>query len=141
MLERVLQDYASLGLSLKAHPVSFVRDRLERTGVTTAAALRDGDRFPHGRPASVAGVVLVSQRPSTAKGLFFVTLEDETGICNLIVRPEIFERHRDAARHATAVLAHGRVERASGVIHLVTSRLESIDGMIGELLTVSRHFC
>ena len=140
MLRRVLHDYAALNLSLKPHPLSFVRDRLDRMGVATAVALRDRERFPHGRSAATAGIVLVRQRPGTAKGLVFMTLEDESGISNLIVRPAIFERDRKAARHAAVVLAHGRVERAGDVVHLVTTKIESLDPMIGELSAVSRHF-
>ena len=89
---------------------------------------------------ATAGVVLVRQRPQTAKGLFFMTLEDETGISNLVVPPDVFERDRAAARHATVVLAHGRVERAGSVVHVKTAKIESLDSLVGELLTVHRHF-
>ncbi|MCP3915748.1 MAG: error-prone DNA polymerase [bacterium] len=125
--KRVLHDYASTRLSLKAHPVSFVRSDLDALGVATAAELRDAELYPNGRSASAAGIVLVRQRPGTAKGIIFMTLEDETGISNLIIRPEVFEKYRSAARHASTVLAHGRVERSGEVVHLFTTKIESLD--------------
>ncbi|MEM7306474.1 MAG: error-prone DNA polymerase [Planctomycetota bacterium] len=139
-LKRVLHDYAATTLSLRAHPISFAREHLDRLGVATAAALRDESRYPNGREARTAGIVLVRQRPGTAKGIFFMTLEDETGVSNLIVRPEIFERDRRAARHATAVLAHGRIERAEGVIHLMTTKIESLDDAVAGPRSASRDF-
>jgi error-prone DNA polymerase len=139
-VDRVLHDYAALSLSLKAHPMSFVRRRLVERNVFPAMDLRDEEQCPNGFPLTTAGVVLVRQRPGTAKGLFFMTLEDETGISNLIVTPEVFERDRAAARHATAVLAHGRIERASGVVHVKVTKIESLDAMVGELVARHRHF-
>ena len=139
-LGRVLHDYAATSLSLRSHPMAFARTALDRLGVAPAAALRDAERFPNGAPASTAGIVLVRQRPGTAKGIIFMTLEDETGSSNLIVRPEIFDRDRRAARHATAVLAHGKIERAEGVIHLMAAKIESLDGRIGEPPSSSRDF-
>jgi len=137
---RVLDDYGALRLSLKAHPFSFARERLERTGVCRAAQLADEELLPHGRAASVAGIVLVRQRPGTASGILFMTLEDETGIANLIVRPKVYERDRAAAMHASTVLARGRIERASGVVHLMTTGLESLDPLFRELSVQSRDF-
>jgi error-prone DNA polymerase len=139
-IDRVLSDYASMTLSLKAHPMSFARRRLEERNVVPAGDLRDEDLSPNGMPVTTAGVVLVRQRPQTAKGLFFMTLEDETGISNLVVPPDVFDRDRAAARHATVVLAHGRVERAGNVVHVKTNKIESLDSLVGELLTVHRHF-
>ncbi len=139
-IDRVLHDYASLSLSLKAHPMSFVRRRLEEHNALPAADLRDEELAPNGLSVTTAGVVLVRQRPQTAKGLYFMTLEDETGISNLVVTPDVFERDRAAARHATVVLAHGRVERAGSVVHVKTAKLESLDSLVGELLSVQRSF-
>ncbi|RMH13573.1 MAG: DNA polymerase III subunit alpha, partial [Planctomycetota bacterium] len=96
----VAEDYQSVGLSLKAHPVSFIRERLTAAGVTANRDLSDEQLCPSGRVVTVAGVVLVRQRPSTASGVVFVTIEDETGIANLIVRPEVYERYRRAVRHS-----------------------------------------
>ncbi len=140
LFKRVLHDYAATTLSLKAHPMSFVREQLDRLEVAPAARFRDESLFPHGRSASTAGLVLVRQRPGTAKGIIFMTLEDETGISNLIVHPEIFERDREAARHASAVLAHGRIERAGEVVHLHVSKIESLDGAMHDLTARSRDF-
>jgi len=129
----VQDDYASVGLTLAEHPLAFLRPRLAERGVLTAAELADESRAPHGLRARTAGVVLVRQRPATASGILFMTLEDESGSANLIVRPRIFERFRPAARHAIAVLADGRVERAQGVVHLVATRIESLDPLFAEL--------
>jgi len=85
----VVFDYASIGLSLKAHPLSFLRPRLDAMGITPASRLRDEKQFPRNSPIAVAGLVLVRQRPATASGVLLITLEDETGVANLIVRPDI----------------------------------------------------
>jgi error-prone DNA polymerase len=82
----------------------------------------------------------VRQRPGTAKGLFFMTLEDETGVANLIVHPHVFEQHKAAARHATSVLVHGRVERARDVVHVIARELESLDRALAGMQSRSRDF-
>ena len=87
--EEVLADYRAVGLSLRGHPLEFLRAGLDACRVAAAAALKT---WPDGRPVAVAGIVLVRQRPSTAKGITFVTLEDETGTANLIVRPGVWRR-------------------------------------------------
>lgn len=89
--QEVLTDYATHGLSLKAHPVSLVRGELDRRNIITAAELQDESRSPHGRWVKVAGLVLVRQRPGTASGVVFETIEDETGIANLILWSDIYE--------------------------------------------------
>lgn len=137
---RVRHDYAAVGLSLKAHPVAFLRSRLASRGVTPAAALADTGKFPHGSPVRVAGIVLIRQRPGTASGIVFITLEDETGVVNLIVRPRIFERDRVAGRHATVLHASGRVERSGAVLHVLVSRLRSLDAWEAGLAAKSRDF-
>jgi error-prone DNA polymerase len=88
----------------------------------------------------VAGLVLVRQRPGTASGITFVTLEDETGVANLIVRPAIWERYRRAASTATALLAHGRLERQGEIIHILVSKLEDVVTLTQRLATQSRDF-
>jgi error-prone DNA polymerase len=133
----VVRDYAATGLSLKAHPVSFLRQELMRRGAIRCDQL---ETVMSGKPAAVAGIVLVRQRPGTAKGITFMTLEDESGIANLIVRPAIYERHRKAARHGVVVLAHGRVERQGQVINVIATRLEDLDGQMAELTTMTRNF-
>jgi error-prone DNA polymerase len=136
---RVGRDYAATGLSLKAHPISFLRTELDRLGAIRAADLRDESRCPHGRRVEVAGIVLNRQRPGTASGIVFATLEDETGTANLIIRPHVFDRHRAAARHAVILLARGRVERQGRVVHILASSAEDL-GSLAEVPTRSRDF-
>ena len=105
--EAVVADYRTQGLSLRGHPFESLRERVERLGATTAVGLR---QVPHGRRAVVAGLVLLRQRPSSARGVTFVTLEDETGVANLIIKQKVWETHRQAARSATALMAFGTVQ-------------------------------
>jgi error-prone DNA polymerase len=137
---KVIHDYDSIGLSLKAHPLSFLREMLNQRRVTPARELSDEQHWAHGTRISVAGVVLVRQRPATAAGLIFMTIEDETGIANLIVRPNIYERYRQAARHGVGIVAHGMVERQGAVVHVLVRRLESMDDQLRDLLAPSRDF-
>jgi error-prone DNA polymerase len=101
-------------------------ERLQRARVVPCGFLRNDERTPAGRILSLVGLVLVRQRPSTAKGIVFMTIEDETGPANLVIRPKAYERLRRVARHAAAVLAEGRVESRSGVTHLVVRRLTDL---------------
>ena len=94
----------------------------------------------NGQFLRVAGLVLLRQRPSTAKGVTFVTLEDETGIVNLIVQPEVWERHHQAARAATVLLAHGVLQRHESIIHVLVGRLEDLSRELVEIETKSRDF-
>lgn len=121
--QEVFADYRSVGLSLRAHPMSFHRRQLDAWRVLTASALVD---HPENRQVRVAGLVILRQRPSTAKGITFVTLEDETGTINLVVKPQYWERHHAVCRTATAWLAHGKLEKRSRVIHVVVNRLEDL---------------
>ncbi len=139
-MREVARDYGSVGLSLKAHPVSFLRPRLDELRVTRCAELADGNRWPQGRRLTVAGVVLVRQRPGTASGIVFITLEDETGIANLIVRPEVYQRYRAAARHSVIILSSGRVERQGIVVHVQTTHIEGIEHGAAPLRASSRDF-
>ena len=122
----VIHDYAATGLSLKAHPISFFREELIAAGIRPASELRDPQRSPRASPFAVAGLVLVRQRPSTANGIVFMTIEDETGAANLIIRPEIFQRFRRPARLSVALAAWGRVERQGEVVHLLVRRLADL---------------
>jgi len=135
--EEVLADYRTAGLSLRAHPLQFLRARLEKRRVVTADALKT---LPHGRPVSVAGIVLVRQQPRAAKGITFVTLEDETGAANLIVRQAVWKRYREAALGATVLLAHGRLQRQGQVIHLLTTKLVDLSPWLRQLDAQSRDF-
>ena len=96
--------------------------------------------MPDGRFLRVAGIILLRQRPSTAKGITFVTLEDETGIVNLVVKQQIWEQFYTVARKSAAWLAHGRLERREKVIHVLVSRIEDMSVKIGDLRTKSRDF-
>jgi error-prone DNA polymerase len=136
-LRAVAADYAGTGLSLRDHPMRFLRESLARRGAVPCAALRGIGAAPHAagpdrcgpaaRPrAAVAGLVLCRQRPETASGVVFMTLEDETGTANLVIRPRDAARVLDAARHAAAVLAEGLVEHRSGVTHLLVRRLQDL---------------
>ena len=136
----VLTDYGSVGLSLKAHPISFIRDQLHRRGVLPCAELRDATRRPQGHRVAVAGIVLVRQRPSTASGVVFFTLEDETGIANLVVWGSTFECYRRVARLSHVLLAVGRIERQGEVVHLHAQHLESLDDRLPTLSAASRDF-
>ena len=135
--EEVLADYRTAGLSLRAHPLEFLRAELEKRRVVTADGLKT---LPHGRPVSVAGIVLVRQRPRAAKGITFVTLEDETGAANLIVRQVVWKRYREAALGATVLLAQGRLQRQGHVIHLLTTKLVDLSPWLRQLGAQSRDF-
>ncbi len=135
--QEVLADYRTTGLSLRAHPMSFLRKGLEEAGVVPAVRLAT---WPNGKPVRVAGIVLVRQRPGTAKGITFVTLEDETGTANLILRPDVWKKFCAPALGATVLLAHGRLQREGLVIHVLASRLEDLSGRMEELNSQSRDF-
>jgi error-prone DNA polymerase len=135
--EQISTDYASTGLSLKAHPLSLVREELNRLEVSPAAALID---VPDKAQVRVAGIVLVRQSPATAKGTTFITLEDETGSANLVVWPRVWQRYRRAARGAAALYAQGRVERAGSVTHIIVSKLADLSNTLGGIATRSRDF-
>jgi error-prone DNA polymerase len=135
--EQVFADYQAIGLSLKGHPISFYRDQLDRAKITSAADLAE---VADGRIVRAAGLVILRQRPSTAKGITFVTLEDETGTANLVVKQEIWTRYAKIARSAPAWIAHGKLEKRSGVIHVVVYRLEDLAQKLTSLNVRSRDF-
>jgi error-prone DNA polymerase len=134
--EHVIHDYRSLSLSLKAHPVSFLRERLAARGIVTSAAL---DTVANGRSVSVSGLVLVRQRPGSAKGVIFMTIEDEHGVANVIVWPKTFEAYRAIVLGARFVRVTGRVQSArsapdaTAVIHVVAERIEDLTPWLAEL--------
>jgi error-prone DNA polymerase len=135
--EEVLADYRTAGLSLKAHPIEFVRQKLDRLGVVPAGRLA---AHPRNRHVRTAGIVLVRQRPSTAKGITFVTLEDETGTINLIIRQDVWQKFYRVARTAAAFLAQGRLQREGGVIHVLVTKLEDLSQLLRGLDSQSRDF-
>jgi error-prone DNA polymerase len=119
--EHVVNDYRTLRLSLKAHPMSFLRAGIAASGI---AACTDLKRCRDGARASVAGVVLVRQRPGSAQGVVFMTIEDETGIANAVIWPNVLERERKVVMGARLVVVHGRVQRHEDIIHVVAERLD-----------------
>jgi error-prone DNA polymerase len=139
---RVVYDYAATGLSLKAHPLSFARSQLTQHRVIPAGDLADPAKCPHRRRVAVAGLALIRQRPGTASGIVFMTIEDETGIANLVIRPHIYERWYRAIRHSVAVVAWGVVERQGQVVHVLVSRVTNLASLtqMAEPKTTSRDF-
>jgi error-prone DNA polymerase len=119
--EHVVNDYQTLRLSLKAHPMSFLRARFSARRALTCDALRG---LKDGAYVSVAGVVLVRQRPGSAKGVVFMTIEDETGVANAVVWPNTLERFRKVVMGARLIVIHGRIQRHEDIIHVVSARLE-----------------
>ena len=118
LAEHVVEDYVATGLSLKEHPIRFFRERLTALGAMPNAQLR-GDDLRQDAPVTVAGLVLVRQRPGTAKGVIFMTLEDESDIANIIVWPKAFEQNRRVVMTARFLAVRGRLQRAGLVIHVV----------------------
>ncbi|MBU1336929.1 MAG: error-prone DNA polymerase [Alphaproteobacteria bacterium] len=114
--EEVIHDYRTLSISLKAHPMSFLRDEMTTRGIVTADALRT---LPAGRTVIVAGLVLVRQRPGTASGVIFATLEDETGVANVIVWPKTFEANRRTVLGARVMGVRGQLQREGIVTHVI----------------------
>jgi error-prone DNA polymerase len=135
--EQLLLDYQRKGLSVNDHPLRHLRSRLEKRGVVRAADLPN---VPHGTRVNVAGVVLTRQQPGTASGVVFITLEDETGFSNLVLFRHVFERFWLPARNATLLFAHGTLEKASNVIHVMVEELERIDLPGQEIPKLSRDF-
>lgn len=130
--EHVAEDYVATGLSLKAHPISFFRDRLSRFGAITTAAHRS-ESLPQNQRITVAGLVLIRQMPGTAKGVVFLTIEDETGIANIIVWRKVFEKHRRVVMNSKFLAVHGRLQRAGLVIHVVAESFRDLSDHLREL--------
>jgi error-prone DNA polymerase len=132
LAEHVISDYQTIRLSLKAHPMHFLRAHYQAAKFVTAEQLhsiRDGKRL------AIAGVVLIRQRPGTSKGVVFITIEDETGIANLVVWPKVFEKQRKIVMGARLMAVHGIVQRDEdgGVIHVIAHRLEDHTPMLSRL--------
>ncbi|MEI8021965.1 MAG: OB-fold nucleic acid binding domain-containing protein, partial [Schlesneria sp.] len=136
-VQEVVADYETSGLSLRAHPISFVRPQLDRRRVVRSIDLLVLEAE---RKYLVAGLVLLRQRPSTAKGITFMTLEDETGTTNLVVHVNVWERFRSIARRASALIAHGILQRENGVTHLVVDKMEDMTEIFGQFHNSSRDF-
>ncbi len=123
----VVEDYGSIGLSLRRHPVAFLREGLRRRGMVACADLlhlRDGQRV------AVPGLVLVRQKPGSAKGVMFITVEDETGVANLILWPDRYAAQRRLVLSASMLACHGRMQREGEVVHVVADRLEDLTDLL-----------
>jgi error-prone DNA polymerase len=135
--EHIVEDYRHLHLSLKAHPVSFLRDQLNHRKVTPNDDLH---LARPGRTVQVAGLVLVRQRPGTASGVIFMTLEDETGVANIVVWPRSFEQFRPQVLGARLTLVRGELQSESGVIHVIADHIEDLTPLLDELSTDTTPF-
>ncbi len=123
----VVEDYRSVGLSLRRHPVSFLRETLRARRMVTCAELT---HIRDGRRVVVPGVVLVRQKPGSAKGVMFITVEDETGVANLILWQDRFAAQRRLVLSAGMIACHGKVQREGEVVHVVTDRLEDLSDLL-----------
>lgn len=128
--EHVIQDYTMLGLSLKAHPVSFVREDLHRRGVVKADQLKD---MPDGTWVRIAGLILVRQRPGTASGICFMTLEDETGTANVVVFQKLFDEFRRQIVASRLLVVEGKLQKEGQVIHVVMRKCYDESGLLNKL--------
>lgn len=126
----VVEDYRATQLSLRAHPVTFLRDRLAAHGIAKCADLM---QMKDGARVEVAGLILVRQRPGTASGIVFVTLEDETGIANVVLWSDRFEANRRTVMSATMLAIRGRVQREGIVIHVIADTITDLTGMLREV--------
>ncbi len=134
--QEVVNDYETIRLSLKGHPVGFLRDRLRARGAVSSSLY---ERMPDGRRTSVAGVVLVRQRPGKGN-VCFITLEDETGVVNVVLWHDLFVKYRPVVMGSRMMLVRGRVQRAEGVVHLIGEHLEDITADLATLSMPKTNF-
>ncbi len=135
--DAIVGDYASLGLTLRRHPLALLRGHLARRRLLSA---REIGQTPPGARVATAGLVINRQRPGTASGVTFVTLEDETGFVNLVIWRQVAERQRAILLGARLMGVEGEIQREAGVTHLVARRLQDYSGLLGRLTTKSRDF-
>jgi DNA polymerase III alpha subunit len=128
--EEVVNDYRFLKLTLRKHPAAFLRPDLDRRGIILNENLRD--RIS-GERVTVSGLIIIRQRPGTAKGVLFMTLEDESAIANIIIWPKLFERYRPVVLGARFVAVTGPMQAESGVIHVVAERIDDLTPLLGRL--------
>ena len=122
--ERLSADYNGTGLTVGRHPMHFLRPEMNQLGVTAA---KDLAKVPNGARVCVAGTVIVRQRPGTAKGIMFLSLEDETGIANVVVMPDMFDERRLVLVTEPYLLVEGKVQNVDNVIHVLARRVERIE--------------
>ena len=135
--QNIAADYRSAGLTLGRHPLALLREQLSEAHVVTSKELHD---LPDGRAVRVAGIVTARQRPQSAGGVMFVTLEDETGYVNLIVWERVWSQQRREANGSRLLEVHGKLQKEAGVTHVVASRLVDKTRLLGSLVTHSRDF-
>ncbi|HSN19871.1 MAG TPA: OB-fold nucleic acid binding domain-containing protein, partial [Usitatibacter sp.] len=135
--EEIVGDYAALGLTLRRHPLALLRDRLRQRGIRDAAEVAASR---NGEIVRAAGIVTCRQRPATASGVIFVTLEDETGYVNLVVWSDLAERQRRELLGARLLEVRGEVQKQGRVVHLLARRLGDLTPLLGRLSTTSHDF-
>lgn len=128
--EEVVEDYRSVGLSLRAHPLAFLRDELNARKMMTCTALKD---IRDGRWINLAGLILLRQKPGSAKGTMFITVEDETDVANVIVWPKVFEANRRIVLGARMMGLRGQVQKEGEVIHVIAQRLEDLSPLLASV--------
>jgi DNA polymerase III alpha subunit len=134
--EHVVQDYATVGLSLKNHPVALVREKLNllhNVPISNLKNMKDGDRV------KVSGLITVRQRPGTAKGVLFMTLEDETGAANVVVWEKLFDKYRKEIIQSRLFMVEGKLQIAGEVIHVVAQRCFNLNNLLSGLTTVNEE--
>jgi error-prone DNA polymerase len=131
--ERLVADFHGTGLTTGPHPMAYRRERLRQMGIVSASELK---KLPHNKSAIAAGAVITRQRPGTAKGLIFLTLEDETGHSNIVVMPDVYSADPMVVLHERFVRVQGRVQNQDGVVHL---RAEKILPLNVSAADVSSH--
>jgi error-prone DNA polymerase len=131
LAEHVVHDYSSMSLSLKAHPVSFLRQQLDQLRIITTASLKNARE---GEIVKVAGLILVRQRPGTASGICFITIEDETGAANLVVFRQLFDKYRKEIIQSRLLMVEGKLQREGEVIHVIVRRCFNISRLLQRLV-------
>lgn len=134
--EHVVHDYAATSLSLKAHPVSFVREKLQQLHIVSANEL---NTLQNGDLVKVAGLVLVRQRPGTAGGICFMTIEDETGIANLVIFQNLFEEYRKPILQSKLIMVEGKLQVEGEAIHVIVSRCYDISKLLRNLTALNNE--
>jgi error-prone DNA polymerase len=136
MAEHVVHDYASIALSLKGHPVSFIREKLSQLHVVKTADLQ---QLKNGNPVKVAGLVLVRQRPGTAKGVCFMTIEDESGFANLVIWESMFDKYRKEILQSKLIMVEGKVQIEGDVIHVIVNACYNFSRLLRKLTPTARE--
>jgi error-prone DNA polymerase len=135
--QEIVADYFSTGLTLRRHPLALLRDALAKRGVTPNQELWE---LPDGRSVTAAGLVITRQRPGSASGVTFVTMEDETGYVNLIVWKRVADAQRAALLESRLLLVRGKLQREGDVLHVIAHRLTDLSALLGDLTVASRNF-